>query len=154
MSATSAPRVDDGQEVLFEEQRVAPFAEAGLAGFIVAAAAAVSVASPILTPLLLALGASLLVGGRRCARERWIERYRLTDDAIEVEERQTAGTVRVPIDRLASVEAAGRRVTFRLDDGHTLRLGHVRGSRRLLKMLRERFPQLEIVERIDLSCPT
>jgi hypothetical protein len=139
-----------GEAVLWRERRSPPFMEAALAVTAIVAVLGVAVASPVLTPLLIAAAAGTFVIGRRFARGHYLEDQLLTDRRALVVPRVGAA-YGLPLAHIESVELKGTRATFS-GDGREFRFAFVRRHRALRKALEESAPHISFEQRWDPNC--
>jgi hypothetical protein len=140
----------DGEAVLWRERRSPPFMEAAWAAAGLLVLAGVALASPIVTPLLVAGAVAALVLGRRVATGHYLEDQLLTDRRAVVVPR--VGTpYGLPLDEIDWVELTGTKATFS-GGGRQFRFAFVRKHRALRKALENGAPHVSLEQRWDPNC--
>jgi LmbE family N-acetylglucosaminyl deacetylase len=151
MDPDSRYQLAAGEAVLWRERRSPPFMEAVLAVTAILTALGVAVASPFVTPFLIAAAVGAFLIGRRFARGHYLEDQLLTDRRALVVPR--LGTAYgVPLDHIASVELKGTRATFTGEGGDQFRFAFVRRHRALRKALETGAPHISLEQRWDPNC--
>ena len=138
-----------GEAVLWRERRTPPFMEAAIA-LTAILASGVAVASPFITPLLVAAAAAAFVIGRRFAAGHYLEDQLLTDRRVLVVPRVGA-SYGLPLDDIESVELKGTKATF-TGRGREFRFAFVRRHRALRKALETGAPHISFEQRWDPNC--
>jgi hypothetical protein len=146
-------RLPPGEHVFWRERRAPPILLLTLVPAGIALLAAISVADPLGSTLLVVGALALALVGVRLSRRVWIEDYAITDARVLVVPRD--GPERsLGRDDVAAVAVRGSRVTFHAHDGGGLSFAYVRGAHRLTKRMSALLPGVPTTVDFDALCHT
>ena len=152
LPAEHSPGLEDGEVVLWRDRRAPPFLQFAVAPAAVLVFLGIAVANVVITPLLIAAAAGVVLLARRLAAGRYLEDQVLTDRRVLIIPR-TGAAYGLRLDEIESAEMQEMKVTFR-GPGQEFRFSFVRKQRTLRRALAAAAPQIAFEQHWNPYCST